>query len=210
MMPVVKSQRILLQRSRCFWLTLIVLSGPFLTGCWVQSVYPFYEESDVVVDSGLVGTWAGEGELRSCVLDISLDSFTRTYTLAASKSPAANAGVQCEAVTFEGKLVQLGQERFLDLVPEPEKSLPGALDTLLKIDGGRQKLALTPLDPDWIANAMNDKTVKLQGRVHEFGMLPRFVAVTLVSPTGDLREFLGQADTKSAFSASGQMRFLRK
>jgi hypothetical protein len=41
-------------------------------------------------------------------------------------------------------------------------------------------------------------------------VLPRFVAVTLVSPTSDLRDFLRQADTKAAFSDSGRMSFSRK
>lgn len=204
------SQRISLSRSRCGALALIVLLLPFLTGCWVQSVYPFYEDSDVVSDSGFVGSWVGEGELNTCLLNITLNISTRTYTLAVSRSSSANADAQCEAVTFEGKLVQLGQQRYLDVVSDPEKFWPATLDTLLKVDADRQKLAFTPLDPDWIAGAMSDKTVKLQGRIQEFGLLPPFVAVTLISPTGDLRGFLRQADAKAAFSESGKMRFVRK
>ena len=44
------SKRMLLQ------LALLVLNLPLLTGCWVQSVYPFYRDSDVIVDSTLTGT----------------------------------------------------------------------------------------------------------------------------------------------------------
>jgi hypothetical protein len=204
------SQTISLWRSRSGAVALIVLLVPFLTGCWVQSVYPFYEDSDVVADSAFVGAWVGEGELNTCLLNISLNIPTRTYTLSVSKSSSANADAQCEAVTFEGKLLQFGQERYLDVVSDPEKSWPATLDTLLKVDSDKQKLAFTPLDPDWVAGAMSDKTVKLQGRIQEFGLLPRFVAVTLISPTGDLREFLRQADAKAAFSETGKMRFLRK
>jgi len=188
----------------------MVLLVPFLTGCWVQSVYPFYEDSDVVTDGTFVGNWLGDGELKGCLLAVSLDATTRTYALAVSKSTTTDVNAQCEAVTFEGKLVQLGQERYLDVVSDPEKSWPATLDTLLKVDADKQRLAFTPLDPDWVAGAMSDKTVKLQGRIQEFGLLPRFVAVTLISPTGDLREFLRQADAKAAFSESGKMRFLRK
>jgi len=179
-------------------------------GCWVQSVYPFYDESDVVVDSALGGSWAGLGELSSCNLNIALETSTRIYTITVSKSPSGAAEVQCESRTFEGKLLQLGSQRFLDIAPDPEKSAPASLDTILKLDATSGNLALTPLDPDWIATAINEKAVKLQGRIQEFGAIPRFSAVTLVSPTTDLREFLQKADAKSAFSETGQMRFSRK
>jgi hypothetical protein len=209
MTQVIKSQKVLFQRSRCFALTLIVLSASFLTGCWVQSVYPFYENSDVIVDANLNGTWAGDGELKGCSLGISLDATTQAYTLVVSKSTDADPSLECDSMTSQGKLVQMGTQRFLDITPDQERGLPSTLDTLLKVDADKQKLSLTPLDPDWIENAMNEKSIKLQGRVQEFGVLPRFVAVTLVSPTSDLRDFLRQADTKAAFSESSKMSFRR-
>jgi hypothetical protein len=209
MTQVIKSQKVLFQRSRCFALTLIVLSASFLSGCWVQSVYPFYEDSDVIVDANLNGTWVGDGELKGCSLAISVDAATQTYTLAVSKSAEADPSLQCDSMTSQGKLLQVGTQRFLDIAPDQERGWPATLDTLLKVDADKQKLSLTPLDPDWIENAMNEKAVKLQGRVQEFGVLPRFVAVTLVSPTSDLRDFLRQGDTKAAFSESSKMSFRR-
>jgi hypothetical protein len=175
----------------------------------VQSVYPFYENSDVIVDANLNGTWAGDGELKGCSLGISLDATTQAYTLVVSKSTDADPSLECDSMTSQGKLVQMGTQRFLDITPDQERGLPSTLDTLLKVDADKQKLSLTPLDPDWIENAMNEKSIKLQGRVQEFGVLPRFVAVTLVSPTSDLRDFLRQADTKAAFSESSKMSFRR-
>jgi hypothetical protein len=190
--------------------TVVLVSLLALSGCWVQSVYPFYEDSDVIVDSNLTGTWAGDGELKGCSLGISLDATVQAYTLVVSKSADADPNLECDSMTSQGKLVQMGAQRFLDIAPDQERRLPAALDTLLKVDADKQKLSLTPLDPDWIENAMNEKAIKLQGRVQEFGVLPRFVAVTLVSPTSDLRDFLRQADTKAAFSDSGRMSFSRK
>jgi hypothetical protein len=209
MMQVANSRRISLQKPRVFALALIVLFVPLLTGCWVQSVYPFYEDSDVIVDANLNGTWAGDGELKGCSLAISVDAATQTYTLAVSKSAEADPTLKCDSMTSEGKLLHMGTQRFLDIVPDQERGWPVTLDTLLKVDADKQKLSLTPLDPDWIENAMNEKAVKLQGRVQEFGVLPRFVAVTLVSPTSDLRDFLRQGDTKAAFSESSKMSFRR-
>src|ERR1700694_5436410 len=74
-----------------YWARLSVLVAALLslsgtTGCWVQSVYPFYDDSDVSVDLGLVGSWVGQEELKSCLLNIKLDAATRTYTVEVSGS----------------------------------------------------------------------------------------------------------------------------
>ena len=177
----------------------------------MQSVYPFYEESDVVVDPGLVGNWEGDSELKSCLLKIGLDPAARTYTIEVAKLGDIKTAAQCQAATFEGKLVQIGAQRFLDVVPDQEKCWAAPLDSLMKVETDKQKLVLTPLDPDWMANAMDDKSVKLLGRTQEFGLLPRFVAVTLVSSTSDLRDFLrAHGSEKSVFSETGRMAFQRK
>jgi len=192
-------------------LAIAIICLTLLTGCWVQSVYPFYEESDVVVEPGLVGNWEGDSELESCLLKIGLDPTSRTYTIETAKLGDIKTEAQCQAITFEGKLVQIGSQRFLDVVPDQEKCWAAPLDSLLKVETDKQKLVLTPLDPDWMANAMDDKSVKLDGRTQEFGGFPRFVAITLVSRTGDLRDFLRQhGNDKGAFSETARMTFQRK
>jgi hypothetical protein len=199
-----------LRNLRLLALTIAIMSLPLTTGCWVQSVYPFYEESDVVVDPGLVGNWEGDSELKSYLLKIGLDPAARTYTIEVAKLGDIKTAAQCQGATFEGKLVQIGAQRFLDVVPDQEKCWAAPLDSLMKVETDEQKLVLTPLDPDWMANAMADKSVKLLGRTREFGVLPRFVAVTLVSSTSDLRDFLrAHGSEKSVFSETGRMAFQR-
>jgi len=173
-------------------------------------VYPFYDDSDVSVDLGLVGSWVGQEELKGCLLNIKLDAATRTYTVEVSESAEKNTA-QCETAAFEGKLVQVGQQSFFDVVPDPEKCRSVLMETLLKVEADKQRLSLTPLDPEWMANALEQKGVKLRGRTQEFGTLPKLVAVTLTSPTSDLREFVAQhLNQKGAFSESGRMTFQRK
>src|SRR5437588_12096131 len=88
------SKRMLLQ------LALLVLNLPLLTGCWVQSVYPFYRDSDVIVDPTLTGTWAGDEEVKSCLLKIGWDSDSQSYKLELSSSQAGitkqDSDAQCE------------------------------------------------------------------------------------------------------------------
>ncbi len=140
---------------RLLALTIAIMSLPLTTGCWVQSVYPFYEESDVVVDPGLVGNWEGDSDLKSCLLKIGLDPATRTYTIEVANSGDIKTGAPCQAATFEGKLVQIGVQRFLDVAPDQEKCWAAPLDSLMKVETDKQKLVLTPLDPDWMASAMD-------------------------------------------------------
>ncbi len=190
-----------------------------MTGCWVRSVYPFYEDSDVVVDQGLAGTWAGDGELKNCALAISLDADDRTYTLEVTNSDKTKAENRCvagedsrgQSISFTGQLVQIGTKRFLDIMYRNQDGL----DMLLRVETEKQALALTPLDSEWMANAMEGKRVKLEGRPVDlrgsgtaaFGD----IVVTLVSTTNELRDFLRQyGDDKGAFSETSRMTFLRK
>jgi hypothetical protein len=80
----------------------------------------------------------------------------------------------------------------------------------LKVDANQQGLTLMPLDAEWMSNALGNGSLKLQGRIQESGGLLPTVAVTLVSPTSELRDFLLQAGTEGAFSRTDQMRFLRR
>jgi hypothetical protein len=198
-------------RLRLLALTITIMCLPLSTGCWVRSVYPFYEESDLVADNSLVGTWAGEGELQPCVLNIAFDPGEKVYNLATSKSGEAKEGMKCAEMRAKGHLVQLGSERFLDILPTDEKS-PVELHSLVKIKPDRQNLVLVPMDADWLANAIRDKTLDLPARIDEKGpaVVPS-VDVILTSPTGDLRNLLRKSgDTRSAFSDEDQMRFHKK
>src|SRR5437764_7577895 len=203
------SKRMLLQ------LALLVLNLPLLTGCWVQSVYPFYRDSDVIVDSTLTGTWAGDEELKSCLLKIGLDSESQTYKLELSSSKGGivkqESDAQCEPAKLEGRLAQVGHVRFFDVtIDDPDKFWPATLQIVVNIEIEKQSLTLIPLDAEWMANALDKNETKLQGRVQESGGLLPIVGVTLVSPTTDLRKFLVSADGKFAFRDSGRMRFSRR
>lgn len=181
----------------------------------MQSVYPFYEDSDVVADGTLAGNWAGDGELKNWLLNISFDPATKDYLFSISDvnnthSEGEGSDVDCESNKLGGKLIQLGTSRFFDLTLEEDKFWPTALDTVLKVETDKQRMRLTPLDPEWMASALRQKSLKLEGRVRESGELLPTVAVTITSPTNDLREFLQQQDARSAFSESGRMSLHRK
>ena len=193
---------------RLLALTITIMSLPLTTGCWVQSVYPFYEESDVVADDSLAGTWLGEAELQPCLLNIAFDPGEKVYNIAMSKSAEATEEMKCVEMTAKGHLVQLGSQRFVDVVPTDEKSL-AQLHSLMKVKLDGQNLVLVPLDADWLADAIRDKTFDLMARIDEKVVPP--VDVILTSPTRDLRNLLRKSgDAEGAFSDKDQMRFRKK
>lgn len=197
------------------WLgsAVVLLVLPFITGCWVQSVYPFYEDSDVIVDNTLAGEWIGEGDLKNCLLTISLEPVVKTYTIAGKRAVSGSEPhTDCDSGTIKGRLVQLGQQRFIDIVPDDDQAWT-QLDTILKLHADKERLALTPLDAEWTADAITNKNTSLQGRI-QGGATDHFpvawVTVTLVSSTSELRNFLRQhADDRQAFSESARMDFRR-
>jgi hypothetical protein len=199
------------RRLRLVALTATVMSLPLTTGCWVQSVYPFYEESDVVTDNGLAGTWAGEGELQACLLNIAFDPGEKVFNIAMSNSGEAKEEMKCPEVKAKGHLVQLGSQRFLDVVPTDEK-FPTELHSLVKVKPDMQNLVLVKMDAECLANAIRGKTLDLPARIDEkwSGVVPS-VDVILTSPTRDLRNLLRESgDAKGAFSDENQMRFHKK
>jgi len=195
-------------RLRLLALTITIISLPLTAGCWVQSVYPFYEESDVVADDSLAGTWVGEAELQPCLLNIAFDPGEKIYNIAMSKSAEATEEMKCVEMTAKGHLVQLGSQRFVDVVPTDEKSL-AQLHSLMKVKLDGQNLVLVPLDADWLADAIRDKTLDLIARIDEKVVPP--VDVILTSPTRDLRNLLRKSgDAEGAFSDKDQMRFRKR
>ena len=195
-------------RLRLLALTITFMCLPLTTGCWVQSVYPFYEESDVVADASLAGTWVGEAELQPCLLNISFDPGEKVYNIAISRSAEAKEGMKCAEMTAKGHLVEVGSQRFVDVVPTDEKS-PAELHCLMKVKPDGQNLVLVPLDADWLADAIRDKTLDLTARIDEKVVPP--VDVILTSPTQDLRNLLRKSgDAVGAFSDKDQMRFHKK
>jgi hypothetical protein len=195
-------------RLRLLALTITIISLPLTAGCWVQSVYPFYEESDVVADDSLAGTWVGEAELQPCLLNTAFDPGEKIYNIAMSKSAEATEEMKCVEMTAKGHLVQLGSQRFVDVVPTDEKSL-AQLHSLMKVKLDGQNLVLVPLDADWLADAIRDKTLDLIARIDEKVVPP--VDVILTSPTRDLRNLLRKSgDAEGAFSDKDQMRFRKR
>lgn len=163
---------------------MVVLLG--FTGC-VQSVYPWYEQRDVVFDADLAGKWVGEGDVHSCVLRITADPAreVRHYNLEVSKVEGSCPDIEHVVVNLSGggQLVRIGGQVFLDVWGDDY-----GLHSLLKINLSPKTLSFVAIDSDDMGSLIRHKEVKLSGRVDGHTTEPDDVLLT--SSTRDLRRFL--------------------
>lgn len=137
----------------------IALAGlSVLTGCWTYSLRPVYSDDDpnLTCEPALQGTWKSDSNES---ITITGDSNCKKYQLKWMRL-SSNAEAQPKTdfdFTFSGRLVQLGADRFLDVVPEmdEEGGVPGMLPThsVFKISLQGDTLFLLPLNLDWLCSA---------------------------------------------------------
>jgi hypothetical protein len=192
-------------------LTSIMVTLPLLTSC-VQSVYPFYRDSDVIFDQDLAGSWVGVGEVvgdKGCLVDIVADAIreVRHYNVELARAPGGGCSdVPSDLTPISGgaQLLKVGQQRFLDVWDDDY-----GLHNIFKINADSQTLSLIPVEPDPLEHRMNNKTVNLKGRIEGHTMWPTDILLT--SSTEDLHKFIVKhAGDKDLFGAQDAVRLRRK
>jgi hypothetical protein len=119
---------------RCIKLLAALAMVFLMTGCDVRSLYPFYTEKDVVFEPGLLGVWkvSGEGDDVWVVLRGKENSY---------RVVSPDGGV-----TFDGRLLKLGERLYLDLtlaeVPSEEFVIPAHLIVQVELSGDRMRTAI--------------------------------------------------------------------
>jgi hypothetical protein len=152
--------------SNAAGLTLVSAALCLLSGCWVSSVNGLIEENflhsdpDVTVDQRLGGTW--EVTSDNCTTTLAITGDGQAYDLAATSQ-----GGQCdkqEKPDFStARLVKLDNHLFLDVSPRLDEicamCLP--LHQIFLTTFDKDLLSLTPIDPEWLKKAVEQKTVAL-------------------------------------------------
>jgi len=137
-----------------------------LSGCWVESINPLYEDGllsskdrDVVFDNRLTGSWSVIDD--KCTITLAISAKGDIYDLESTQQ-GEGCGSAGEKSRQQGRLVRLDTSYFLDVSPMPEDVCDECLakHTIyqVKIDNG---FSLTPIDSDWLKNALAAKTVSL-------------------------------------------------
>ena len=183
------------------FLFLAFLSLIFLCGCWVYSVEPLYDNApsvsdpDLTFDQNLVGSWA---QLQDdCLWILSITADGREYQMKMAPAPECKSDEKPSKYT--ARLVKLGNSSFLDVLPDSDGvcDLCLPLHTFLLVSLQNDDLAFTPLDRDWLVQAMTEKKVTLAHLEHP----GKYDPVTLTASSKELKEVVRKyADDRAAFN----------
>jgi hypothetical protein len=187
--------------------TLLVLSG-----CWVTTINPLYEggglddfltkDPDVVFDPSLVGSWSVTDESR-CTTTLTFAADSGTYDL---RSLYHGEGCQdaSRQELQDARLVKLDTHYFLDVSAMPNDVCDMCMRKheifMLKID--KDALSLTPIDSDWLKEAIEAKVVTLPTLANDTD--------TLTASSKDLKDFCRKyADDNTVFKPESTGTFER-
>lgn len=178
------------------------LSWVLLSGC-IPSLYPLYNEADLIYEPGLEGNWLSADSSQiwtfsqktqvvysGTYLGTSTDSVSQKYyhlVIGQIKEGTITD-------TLEARLGKLGNQYYLDLTPDMEALnlnkegitalhlIPGHTFYPMDWDGGDQ-FKLYALNPDVLEKGIKDKKYSL--KLEEIDSRP-----LLMSPTSQLQKFI--------------------
>jgi hypothetical protein len=188
---------------------LVVSCLLLLQGCWVYSVYPLAEsDADLLFDKALPGNWMQEE--AGCLITISRLAEERGYRLTYI-APNERKGEGClldagKAATFQAGLVEIGQNRFLDLFPVDRTLDHHALQvhSFYRVSVDVRSLSLTPMNADWLKEQIRSNAVPVAARQENDDLI-------LSSSTRDLRTFLqAYGSNEQLFDPVRRLVFQRK
>ncbi|MCU1268765.1 MAG: hypothetical protein JWN74_59 [Acidobacteriaceae bacterium] len=164
-------------------LALAVMSIATFPACWTYSLHPIAEDNDphLIYDPALEGTWKSSGGQNEPLIIITGDSKLLTYSLLLVKFSETGRQDDAPDVRFDGKMVQLGSNRFFDALPQGDAQGLGSLPAhnILKVTLTHDSLALVLPSDDWLCK---ETRMKLGECINQ-GFL-------LTAPTDILQSFL--------------------
>jgi len=194
---------------RIFTITVLLAALFILSGCWVFSIQPLYEDKDITYDPTLVGTWWQPS--AGCTLVITSKPEDRTYQLEYTASKTSDACLFEPGTKFNitGRMVKLNGRMYMD-VYQPSRddgvgfpSVPLHSAYLVTLD--KISLSLTPLDDDWLDKAVAGKKFSVERtKTPDFDLI-------LSGPTAELQELYSKhAGDPEAFKKNPKLTFQRK
>ena len=164
------------------------------TGCLVVSVYPYYNEKDLVFETGLVGSWSKtDGQSERWKFE---KQDTNTYQLTVTNSSETNV-MQAHLFKLHGQLfIDLyAPDASTDVQPPP---IPSHL--LLRVQSLSPSLKLTVLDFAWLRDLLLKNPKALRHEIIKTNDKPEDRPIALTADTAELQAFLAKhLDTKEAW-----------
>lgn len=168
-----------------------------LAGC-IPSLHPLYTEDDLTFEDGLVGVWEGVPEDgRWSFEQAGPNAYKVTYVQDGKPG------------RFEGHLLRIGEQLFLDLRPEEPDIAANdyyklhliPAHTFLRVDLAADTFTIRPLDYRWLADLLDKDPKAVAHERIEDDM------VVLTAPPKELQAFLRRhLENKDAFGDAGEYR----
>lgn len=168
-------------------ITLIALgfAGALLTGCVVNSIYPFYAAKDLTYDPALLGVWGDPAHTNDSKETWLFEKITaEVYKLTIQGSGETNE--------FDTHLFTLGGQRFLDCLPRFRAAYHTPEHFLLRVKSISPTLQLQLLDYEWLTKLVeqNPKAIRHIIVPSEAGHTNEGGHLTLTADTAELQKFL--------------------
>ncbi len=138
-------------RARLPSLAVLLALACVSSGCLVTSLQPIYDDTSLEVDETLAGTWQGQEQGATVVVErAEWKSYRITYT------------VKTTSYAFVGYLTKIGEALFLDLTPAHGLEagplmIPAHGVCRLQHDG--DTVTISVLDYDWFTAAIKAKKI---------------------------------------------------
>jgi hypothetical protein len=187
-------------------ITVTLFSLLMMSGCWMFSLQPLFDggsDPDLVFDESLTGAWGYEAE--GCQWTLTMQASARAYDM--TMAPAAGCKSDEKTLRSLAYLVKVDNHRFFDISPKQSEvcdlCLPVHAFALLSLENNR--LSLTPLDGDWMDQAIKEKKV-----VVAYVSGPT-IDITLHGQPAELKALLRTyANDTAAFNPSNRLVFTRR
>ena len=129
-----------------------------LAGCVVPSVHPFYTEETLIFDPGLLGIWADKDGERWIFLASGEAGYELVTNPKGKHAPAS----------FDARLVQIGQQRYLDLCPKQVEGEPGFRDwhmipahSIARVRLNGDTLEMSTLSLEWLRDRIDERQLQI-------------------------------------------------
>lgn len=178
-----------------------------LSGCWVFSVYPLAaSDDDLIFDKLLAGNWWNAQ--NRCSISFARLPEEKAYHVV--YITGKDAGEACwldkgQSASFEGKVVEIGGARFLDVVPAdlPLQNHMILTHSFFRLKVDVNSLMLTPMHYQTLEGVMQQE--KLRGVTRSDNIM------VLTANTKELCEFIRQnATSEDVWSTAQKLDFQRR
>jgi hypothetical protein len=165
-------------------LTLLAVAMVLVAGCLVTSIYPFYNEKDVVYEPALAAHWTRADDAKEHWLFEK--GGTNSYQLTYMTGDQTNI--------IQAHLFKLDGQMFLDLFGGEKEwtTLPPPIPShfLLRVSELTPKVRLAPLNNEWLAKWVEKNPQAVKYELVKIGDKADDVRVVLTGATPELQRFI--------------------